>query len=65
MAKLTLNYPATALVDNPAVSMPIARSLKSRHLWHSGVTKQHILEWPVIVPSTKCTCVMIMLFTFG
>jgi hypothetical protein len=26
------------------------------------VTKLHILEWPCIVPSTKCTCVMIMLF---
>jgi hypothetical protein len=27
--KLTLNYLATALVDIPAVSMPIARSLKT------------------------------------
>ena len=26
------------------------------------VTKLHILEWPFIVPSTRCTCVMIMLF---
>ena len=25
------------------------------------VTKLHILEWPFIVPSTRCTCVMIML----
>jgi hypothetical protein len=24
--------------------------------------KMHILEWPFIVPSTKCTCVMTMLF---
>ena len=23
------------------------------------VTKMHILEWPFIVPSTRCTCVMI------
>ena len=27
--KLTINYLATVLVDIPAVSMPIARSLKS------------------------------------
>ena len=26
------------------------------------VTKLHILEWPFIVPSTRCTCVLIMLF---
>ena len=26
------------------------------------VTKSHILEWPFIVPSTRCTCIMIMLF---
>jgi hypothetical protein len=26
------------------------------------VTKLHILEWPLIVPSTRCICVMIMLF---
>ena len=28
------------------------------------VTKLHILEWPFIVPSTRCTCVMIMLFNW-
>ena len=26
------------------------------------VTKLHLLEWPFIVPSTRCTCIMIMLF---
>jgi hypothetical protein len=26
------------------------------------VTILHILEWPFIVPSTRCTCVLIMLF---
>ena len=26
------------------------------------VPQLHILEWPFIVPSTRCTCVMIMLF---
>ena len=33
-----------------------------RHLWHCVVTKLHILEWPFIVPSTRCTCVMVKLF---
>ena len=32
-----------------------------RHLWRC-VTKRHISSWPFIVPSTRCTCVMIMLF---
>ena len=32
--KLTLISLATALLDIPAVSMPIARSLNLRHLWH-------------------------------
>ena len=26
------------------------------------VTQLHILQWPFIVPSTRCTCVMIMPF---
>jgi hypothetical protein len=30
--KLTLNYLATALVDIPAISMPIAHSLNLRHM---------------------------------
>jgi hypothetical protein len=37
----------TALVDDPAVSMPIARHLNLKHLWHCCVTKLHILEWPL------------------
>ena len=32
-----------------------------RHLW-CCLTKLHILEWSFIAPSTRCTCVMIMLF---
>ena len=56
--KLTLNSLATALVDIPAVSKPIVCSLKTLCF----VTKTHSLEWPFIVPSTRCTCVMIMLF---
>jgi hypothetical protein len=59
--KLTLNSLATALVDIPAVSMPIACYLNLTHLW-CCVIKLHILEWPFIVPSTRCTCVMIILF---
>ena len=47
--KWTLNSLATYLVDNPAVSVPIAHSL-------------NFLVWPFIVPSTRCTCVMIKLF---
>ena len=27
-----------------------------------SVAKLHILEWPFILPSTRCTCVMIMLY---
>ena len=62
--KLTLNYLATALVDIPAVSMPIAQSLKTSETSVAlcRVTKLHILKWPFIVPSTRCTCVMIMQF---
>ena len=41
------------------VSMPVARSLKTRDIC---VTKLHILEWAFIVTSTRCTCVMILLF---
>jgi hypothetical protein len=36
--KLTFNYLATALVDIPGISMPIACSLNLRHLWHCVVT---------------------------
>jgi hypothetical protein len=47
--KLTSNSLATALVDILAVAL-------------CCVTKMHILEWPFIVPSTRCTCVMNLLF---
>ena len=50
--KLTLNYLATALVDIPAASMPIAHSLNLRHLW-CCVTKLNILDCPFIVPQHK------------
>ena len=60
--KLTLYSLATALVDIPAVSMPIACSLKTEtSVALCCVTELHILEWPFIVPSTRCTCVMRML----
>ena len=32
-----------------------------RHLW-CCVTKLHILKWPFILPGTRCTCVMLVLF---
>ena len=61
--KLTLNSLETALVDIPAVSMPIARFLKiETSVALCCVTKLHILERPFVVPSTRCTCVMYMLF---
>jgi recombinational DNA repair protein RecT len=37
LEKCTLNSMATALLDIVVVSMPIARSLKTRHLWHCVV----------------------------
>jgi hypothetical protein len=62
LEKLALNSLATAMLEIPAINMPIARSLNLRHLLHCVVTKRHILEWPFIAPSTRCTFVMIMLF---
>ncbi len=56
--KLTFNSRVTALVDIPAVSMPIARSLKTCDI--CGI-KLHILEWPFIVASLRHTCAIIML----
>ena len=50
--KLIFNYLATALVDIPAVKIPIARSLKKLPAF-CCMTKLHILEWPFIVPSTS------------
>ena len=58
--KLTFNSLTTTLMDIPAVSMPIACSLKTVAL--GCVTKLNILEWPFIVPSTRCICVIIMMF---
>jgi hypothetical protein len=59
--KWTFSYLVTALVDIPAVSMPIVRSLKTC-VALCCVTTLHILKWPFIVPSTRCTCVIHMLF---
>ena len=65
--KLTFNSMATALVGIPAVNIPIAGKLHAPSKLKASValcfmTKLHILEWPFIVPNTRCTCVMIMLF---
>jgi hypothetical protein len=54
--KSAFNSLETALVDIPAVSMPIARFLYLRHLWRCDRTVH------VIVPSTRCTWKMIILF---
>ena len=58
LEKLTFNYLATALVDIPAVTL----SKLETSVALCCVTELHILKWPFIVPSTRCTCVMIMLF---
>ena len=60
--KLTFHSLATALVDIPAVSMLIAHSQNLISVALCCVTKLYISEWPFIVPSTRCTYVMIMLF---
>ncbi len=60
--KETFNSQATALVDIPAVSMPIARSLKlATSVALFCVIKLHILEWSFIVASLRHTCAIIML----
>jgi hypothetical protein len=48
-------------VDIPAVSMPIARSLKTWDICGTVLCDKTAL-WPFIAPSTRCTYVMIMLF---
>ncbi len=60
--KLTFNSRAAALVDIPADSMPIARSLKTNDIVAlCCVIKLHIIEWPFIVTSLSHTCAIIML----
>ena len=49
--KLIFNSLATALVDIPAVSMPIACSLKTLDI--CGIVLCDILEWPFIAPQHK------------
>ena len=52
----TFSSRATALMDIPAVSMPIATSVAL-----CCVIKLNILEWPFIVASLRHTCAIIML----
>ena len=60
----TVNYLATALVGIPAVRMPIASSLKTRDICCIVFCdKPNCFQWHLIVPSTRCPCVIIMQFT--
>jgi hypothetical protein len=61
--KLTLNSLATALVDIPAVSMPIAPSLKNVDICGTVLCdeKAHF-KVAFYCPLTRCTCVMTILF---
>ncbi len=59
--KLTFKSRATALVDIPAVSMPIACS-SAASVALCCVIKLHILEWPFIVASLRHNCAIIMLY---
>ena len=53
MTLVALNSLATALVDILAVSMSTADIC-------GFVTRVHILEWPFIIPSMRCSYVMII-----
>jgi hypothetical protein len=59
--KLTFNYLATALVLQSACQLHTPSKLESS-VALCCVTKLYILEWPFIVPRTRCTCVMTMMF---
>ena len=62
--KLTFNSRATPLVDIPAVSMTIARSLKTCDICGivlSDKTAHFTVEWHFIVASLRHTCAIIML----
>ncbi len=60
--KWTFNSRATALVDIPAVSMPITRSLKTCDICGIVLCDETAhLEWPFIVSSLRHTCAIIML----
>ena len=60
--KLTLNYQATALMDILSACQLHAPSKLEPSVALCCVTKLHILKWAFIVLSTRCTCVIIMLF---
>jgi hypothetical protein len=59
--KCTLNDLATALVENPRSQHANCTLPQNLRVALCCVTKLHILVWPFIDPSTRCTCVMIML----
>ena len=57
--KLTINSLVSALVDIPACQLHASSKLETSVAF-CCVTELHILEWPFSIPSTRCTCVMIM-----
>ena len=57
----TFNSLAKTLVNIPACQLHTPSTFETS-VALCCVTKLHILEWPFIVPSTRCTCGMIMLF---
>ncbi len=57
--EMNIQFTATALMDIPAVSMPIERSFKTS-VALCCVIKLHILEWPFIVASLRHTCAINM-----
>ncbi len=58
--EMNIQFTGTALVDIPAVSMPIARPSKlATSVALCCVIKLHILEWPFIVASLRHTCAII------
>ena len=52
---------ATALVDIPAVSMPIAHSLKTSDICGIVLYELHILEWPMNWPMHYMVLIKVIL----
>ena len=60
--EMNIQFTGNSLVDIPAVTMPIARSLKlATSVALCCVIKVHLLEWPLIVTSLRHSCAIIIL----